>query len=164
MPDIIPSLWFNTEAEQAADFYVSLFPNSRVVEIKRYNGEFKDAYGIDEGTVLTVTFELDGRMFRGLNGGPDFTFNEAVSFVIDCADQAEVDRYWQGLIADGGAESQCGWLKDRFGLSWQVVPRRLQELMDDPDGERAGRATKAMLKMKKIDIAALEAAANGVGA
>jgi len=159
MPKVIPSLWFDTEAEQAAEFYVSLFPNSRIIEIKRYGGEFKEDYGIEEGTVMTVTFELDGQLFRGLNGGPIFKFNEAVSFVIDCSDQAEVDRYWEGLTADGGAESRCGWLKDRFGLSWQVVPRRLQELLDDPDRERAERATKAMLSMRKIDISSLEAAA-----
>jgi predicted 3-demethylubiquinone-9 3-methyltransferase (glyoxalase superfamily) len=143
MSKISPMLWFDNQAEEAANFYVSLFPNSRIVS----------AGG------MTVAFELDGVPFTGLNGGLMFKFNEAVSFVIDCEDQAEVDRYWDALLADGGSPSQCGWLKDRFGLSWQVVPKALGRLMSDPDKAKAGRVAAAMMKMIKLDVAALEAAA-----
>jgi predicted 3-demethylubiquinone-9 3-methyltransferase (glyoxalase superfamily) len=155
MPRITPNLWFDTEAEEAAEFYVSVFPNSRITEVSHYG----EAGPREAGTVLTVEFELDGQPFTALNGGPQFTFDEAVSFQIDCADQDEVDHYWDKLIEGGGAESMCGWLKDRFGLSWQVVPRRLVELLADPDQDRSQRAMKAMLGMKKLDVAALEAAA-----
>lgn len=156
MPRIVPNLWFDTQAEEAAEFYVSIFPNSRVTEITRYT----EAGPGPAGSVLTVNFELDGQLFTGINGGPQFPFTEAVSFVIGCADQAELDHYWERLT-DGGQEVQCGWLKDRYGLSWQVVPAGWEELMNDPDPERAARATAAMLGMVKLDIAALEAAADG---
>jgi predicted 3-demethylubiquinone-9 3-methyltransferase (glyoxalase superfamily) len=156
---ITPNLWFDTQAEQAANFYVGIFPNSRIVNVLRYT----DAGPGPAGTVVTVEFELDGHRFVGINGGPQFTFDEAVSFEIRCATQDEVDYYWQRLT-DGGEESQCGWLKDRYGLSWQVVPEGLVELLADEDPARAERATRAMLTMRKLDIAALRAAADGVPA
>ncbi|MEW2530813.1 VOC family protein [Streptomyces sp. NPDC047071] len=156
MPKITPNLWFDTKALEAAEFYVSVFPNSKVSNVSYYG----EAGPRPAGTVLTVDFELDGQAYTALNGGPEFTFDEAVSFVINCADQAEVDHYWSRLTADGGAESQCGWLKDKYGLSWQVVPAALEELMTDPDAGRAQRAMEAMLKMQKIDVAALRAAAD----
>ena len=149
---ITPFLWFNDNAEEAANFYVSVFPNSRIADTARMG---------EGGPVLTVAFTLNGEDFVGLNGGPVHSFSEAVSFVIDCETQEEVDRYWEALTADGGQPGDCGWLKDRFGLSWQVVPRRLPELLTDPDPARAGRAMQAMMQMHKLDIAALEAAANG---
>jgi predicted 3-demethylubiquinone-9 3-methyltransferase (glyoxalase superfamily) len=149
-----PCLWFDTDGEDAARFYTSLFPNSRIVEISRYG----EAGPRQAGTVMVVSFELDGRPFTALNGGPEYTFSEAVSFQVDCADQAEVDRYWEAL-SEGGEEGPCGWLKDRFGVSWQVVPKRLTELLTDSDAERAQRVMKAMLGMRKIEIAGLEAAA-----
>jgi predicted 3-demethylubiquinone-9 3-methyltransferase (glyoxalase superfamily) len=154
MPTPTPCLWFDTEGEEAARFYTSVFPNSRIVEVARYG----EAGPRDEGTVMVVSFELDGQAFTALNGGPEFKFTEAVSFQVDCADQAEVDRYWQTL-SEGGEQGPCGWLKDRYGLSWQIVPTRLNELLRDPDRERAQRVMKAMLGMGKIDIAGLEAAA-----
>jgi predicted 3-demethylubiquinone-9 3-methyltransferase (glyoxalase superfamily) len=154
MPKITPFLWFDKEAEEAADFYVSLFPNSNIGTIARYNG----AGPGPEGQVMTVAFELDGQAFIGLNGGPPFNFNEAVSFVVDCKDQAEVDHYWDGLLAGGGSPIQCGWLKDRFGVRWQVTPRRLIELMSDPDPAKAKVVMEAMMKMIKIDVPTLEAA------
>ena len=156
MPTITPNLWFDDDAVEAAEFYVSLFPNSMVGRTSRYT----EAGPGDPGTVVTVEFELDGQPFCGINGGPAFTFDEAVSFAIECVDQAELDRYWDALVADGGEESQCGWLKDRFGLSWQVVPAGLDELLADPDPARAARATTAMLGMKRLDIAAIQAAAD----
>jgi predicted 3-demethylubiquinone-9 3-methyltransferase (glyoxalase superfamily) len=149
---ITPFLWFNDNAEEAANFYVSVFPNSRLTDVARMG---------EGGPALTVAFTLDGEDFVGLNGGPVHPFTEAVSFVIDCETQEEVDRYWETLTADGGQPGDCGWLKDRFGLSWQVVPRRLPELLTDPDPARAQRAMQAMMQMHKIDIATLEAAANG---
>jgi predicted 3-demethylubiquinone-9 3-methyltransferase (glyoxalase superfamily) len=155
MPSITPNLWFDTEAEEAAKFYCSVFPNSKITAVSHYG----DAGPREAGMVLTVEFELDGQRFTGINGGPEFTFDEAVSFLIDCKDQAEVDFYWEKL-SEGGEESQCGWLKDRFGVSWQVVPSRMAELLTDPDSARANRAMQAMLGMKKIDLAAIEAAAN----
>jgi predicted 3-demethylubiquinone-9 3-methyltransferase (glyoxalase superfamily) len=154
MPNITPSLWFNGNLEEAATFYASVFPNSSVEEFARYT----EAGPGTPGAVVSGTFVLDGTTFIGINGGPEFPFSEAVSFVIDCADQAEVDYYWNRLVA-GGEESQCGWLKDRFGVSWQVVPRRLHELLSDPQPARATAATKAMLGMRKIVIAELEDAA-----
>jgi predicted 3-demethylubiquinone-9 3-methyltransferase (glyoxalase superfamily) len=157
MPDITPWLWFDGDAEEAAEFYVSVFPNSKITDLTRYG----PGTPMPEGTVMSVSFVLDGRTFVGLNGGPQFPFTEAVSFAIACADQAEADRYWEVLTADGGAESQCGWLKDRFGLSWQVIPTRLGKLLGDPDREKANRAMQAMLKMKKIDVAALQKAFDG---
>ena len=156
MPNIVPNLWFDTQALDAAEYYISIFPNSKILDVMRYT----EAGPGPDGSVVTVDFELDGQRFTGINGGPQFTFDEAVSFNIECADQAEVDYYWEKLT-DGGEESQCGWLKDRFGLSWQVSPTRLTELLNDPDRERAARATKAMFEMRKIDIAAVEAAAAG---
>jgi predicted 3-demethylubiquinone-9 3-methyltransferase (glyoxalase superfamily) len=149
-------LWFDTEGLEAAEFYCSLFPNSKITDVARYG----EAGPREPGTVMTVTFELDGRSFAALNGGPDFTFTEAISLMVSCEDQAEVDRYWKALTADGGSEGPCGWCKDRFGLSWQVVPERLDELLADPDQARAQRAMKAMLSMGKLDVAALEAAAD----
>jgi predicted 3-demethylubiquinone-9 3-methyltransferase (glyoxalase superfamily) len=156
---IIPNLWFDTEAEEAADFYTSVFENSRIVNVTRYT----EAAPRPAGTVMTVEFELDGQRFVGINGGPQFTFDEAVSFQITCETQDEVDHYWERL-SDGGKEGQCGWLKDRYGLSWQVVPTGMEELFADPDPERARRATQAMLAMGKLDIAALRSAADGVPA
>jgi predicted 3-demethylubiquinone-9 3-methyltransferase (glyoxalase superfamily) len=154
MPKPTPCLWFDTEGEEAARFYVSVFPNSRIVEVARYG----EAGPREEGTVMVVSFELDGRPFTALNGGPQFRFTEAVSFTIECDDQAEVDRYWETL-SEGGEEGPCGCLKDRFGLSWQIVPARLTELLRDPDTARAQRVMAAMLGMGKIEIADLEAAA-----
>ncbi|MBM6403863.1 VOC family protein [Phycicoccus sp. CSK15P-2] len=156
MPTITPSLWFDDDLEEAMAFYASVFPNSRVHDVVRYT----EAGPGEPGTVVTATFDLDGTRFSGINGGPMFRFTEAVSFVVDCADQDEVDHYWSALT-DGGEESQCGWLKDRFGLSWQVVPRRLGELLSDPDPARAARATQAMLGMRRIVVSELEAAAAG---
>ena len=157
MQKVTPFLWFDDQAEEAARFYVSLFPNSR---IERVNRSAADTPAGPAGKVLTVDFTLAGNRFIALNGGPVFQFNEAVSFVIECEDQAEVDRLWQALTAHGGEPGPCGWLKDRFGLSWQIVPRQLNELVGDPDPERARRAMEAMLKMGKIDVAELQRAAD----
>jgi predicted 3-demethylubiquinone-9 3-methyltransferase (glyoxalase superfamily) len=156
MESITPFLWFDTEGEEAAQFYTDLFPNSRITEVSHYPAGAPR----EEGLVMTVAFELDGRPFVALNGGPEFSFNEAVSFAVECGDQDEVDRYWKALTADGGEEGPCGWLKDRFGVSWQIVPRRLRELLADPDTARARRAMAAMLKMRKLDVAELERAAS----
>lgn len=156
MPTLIPSLWFDDDALEAAEYYVSVFPNSRVNNVSHYT----EAGPGEPGSVLTVEFELDGQPFSALNGGPLFTFDEAISFVITCADQAEIDFYWERLT-DGGEESMCGWLKDRFGVSWQVVPADWADLLDDPDPDRARRAMEAVLGMRKLDIAAIEAAADG---
>jgi predicted 3-demethylubiquinone-9 3-methyltransferase (glyoxalase superfamily) len=157
MPRITPNLWFDTESKEAAEFYCSVFPNSEITTISYYN----DAGPRPAGTVLTVDFVLDGQEFTAINGGPEFTFDEAISLLVNCADQDEVDYYWTKL-SEGGEESQCGWLKDRYGLSWQVVPVGMAELMSDPDTGRAQRAMQAMLGMKKLDMAALQAAADGV--
>jgi len=155
---ITPNLWFDTEAEEAADFYTSVFPDSRIVDITHYTeGAPRPA-----GTVMTVTWELNGQQFVGINGGPNFKFDEAVSFSVSCEDQNEVDYYWERLLEGGGEESQCGWLKDRYGLSWQVVPKGMGELFADSDRERATRAMAAMLKMRKLDIDELRRAADGV--
>jgi predicted 3-demethylubiquinone-9 3-methyltransferase (glyoxalase superfamily) len=153
MPKINPFLWFDHQAEEAAELYVSIFPNSRVVSVARYG----DAGPGPKGTAMTVAFELDGREFIALNGGPHLKFTEAVSFSVDCKTQEEVDRYWQKL-SDGGEESRCGWLKDRYGLSWQIVPTALGEMLTDPDPARSKRVMEAMLRMRKIDIAALKKA------
>ena len=155
MPSITPSLWFDNNLEEAAQFYTSIFPNSSIEHFVRYN----EAGPGTPGDVAWGTFVLDGQRFLGINGGPAFSFDEAVSFAIHCKDQDEVDYYWDRLV-DGGEESQCGWLKDRFGLSWQIVPDRLFELINDPDPVRAAAATKAMLGMRKIVIAELESAAD----
>ncbi len=159
MQKITPFLWFDGQAEEAAQLYVSVFPNSQIKQVLRYGEAGREQHGQAPGTVMTVAFELDGQAFTALNGGPVFKFNEAVSFVVDCATQNEVDHYWQKL-GEGGdpAAQQCGWLKDRYGLSWQIVPRRLIELLSDPDAETAGRVMQTMLSMKKIDVAALERA------
>jgi len=154
---IIPNLWFDTEAEQAAGFYISVFKNSRIVNVTYYT----EAGPRPAGTVMTIEFELDGQRFVGINGGPEFTFSEAVSFQITCKDQDEVDYYWERL-GEAGQEGPCGWLKDRYGLSWQVVPGGMDELFADPDPQRAQRAMQAMFGMTKIDVAALQQAADGV--
>jgi predicted 3-demethylubiquinone-9 3-methyltransferase (glyoxalase superfamily) len=156
---IKPNLWFDTEAEEAAGFYTSVFENSRVVNVTRYT----EAGPRPAGMVMTVEFELDGQRFVAINGGPEFQFDEAVSFEIDCETQDEIDYYWERL-SEGGSEGPCGWLKDKYGLSWQVVPTGMEELFADPDPERARRAMQAMLGMRKLDIAALRGAADGVAA
>ena len=148
---ITPNLWFDTQAEEAAEYYCSIFPDSRIVDVLRTPGT---------ETVLTVDFELQGQRFTGLNGGPQFTFTEAVSFLVECADQAELDHYWERLT-DGGEAGPCGWCKDRYGLSWQVIPAGMDELFRDEDRERARRAIEAMYGMHKLDIAAVRAAADG---
>lgn len=155
-PKITPFLWFDAAAEQAAEFYVSLFEGSRILHVARYG----EAGPGPAGSAMMVTFELAGQRLLALNGGPAFTFNEAVSFFVDCEDQAEVDRLWAALTA-GGQEQQCGWLKDRYGLSWQIVPRALMEMLGDADAARARRVTEAMLKMVKIDIEGLRRAYEG---
>jgi predicted 3-demethylubiquinone-9 3-methyltransferase (glyoxalase superfamily) len=154
MPKITPWLWFDTESEQAAELYTSVFPNSRILEVTRYGS----AGPRDEGLAMTVSFELDGERVVALNGGPDFKHSEAFSFKVDCADQDEVDYYWEQL-GEGGEHGPCGWLKDRFGLSWQIVPRRLEELLSDPDREKAQRVMAVMLQMGKIEVDELERAA-----
>ena len=156
MPTITPNLWFDDQSEEAAAFYVSVFPNSRIRSVSYYG----EAGPRPAGMVLTVDFVLDGQGFTAINGGPDFTFDEAVSLLINCADQDEIDYYWNALSA-GGQEGPCGWLKDRYGLSWQVVPEGMAELLGDPDDEGGQRAMRAMLGMRKLDIAALRAAADG---
>lgn len=151
MQKITTFLWFDDQAEEAVQHYTSVFPDSRVIDVQRYG----EAGPGEAGTVMTVAFELAGQRFTALNGGPEFTFNEAVSLYVDCADQAEVDRYWEKL-GEGGEEGPCGWLKDKFGLSWQIIPRALTELLGDPDPARSGRVMKAMLGMRKLDVQALE--------
>ena len=151
---ITPNLWFDTQAEEAAQYYCSIFPDSRIVEVLRTPGT---------DSVLTVDFELQGQHFIALNGGPHFTFDEAVSFVVECDDQEELDRYWERLT-DGGEEGSCGWCKDRYGLSWQVIPAGMDDLFRDEDRERARRAIEAMFGMRKLDIAAIRAAADGAAA
>jgi predicted 3-demethylubiquinone-9 3-methyltransferase (glyoxalase superfamily) len=155
MSKIGTCLWFNGQAEAAAKFYAALIPDSRIDKVMRAPS---DNPSTPEGAVLTVDFTLAGRQFIGLNGGPQFPFTEAVSFVINCEDQAEVDYYWDALVADGGAPGQCGWLKDKFGLSWQIVPKQLIQLLGSRDREAGGRAMQAMLKMTKIDVAKLQRA------
>jgi predicted 3-demethylubiquinone-9 3-methyltransferase (glyoxalase superfamily) len=154
MQNITPCLWFDTDGEDAANFYTSIFPNSKIGHIARYGSSGPRP----EGTVMTVSFELDGQEFLALNGGPNFTFSEAVSFQVSCKDQDEVDKYWNEL-SEGGEEGPCGWLKDKFGLSWQIVPTALPELLSNPDKEKAQRVMAAMLEMKKIEIDELERAA-----
>jgi predicted 3-demethylubiquinone-9 3-methyltransferase (glyoxalase superfamily) len=155
MQKIVPNLWFDTEAEEAANFYCSIFKNSEVLRIMRYG----EAGPRPAGMVLTVDFQLDGQEFTALNGGPDFKFNEAVSLLVNCESQGEVDTLWDKL-SEGGEKGPCGWLKDKFGVSWQIIPTRLGELLQDEDADRANRAMKAMLQMGKIDIEALEKAAD----
>ena len=159
---IAPCLWFDHEAEEAAKYYTSIFKNSKMGEIARYGEAGKEIHGQKPGSVMVVDFELDGQPFTIINGGPEFTFDEAVSFGITGKDQDEVDYYWEKLT-EGGEESQCGWLKDRYGLSWQVTPAGFEEIMTDADPERVNRALQAMFGMKKLDLAALRAAADGAG-
>ena len=159
MPTITPNLWFDTEAEEAANFYVSIFPNSKINAVSHYG----EAGPREAGLVLTVDFELDGQPFTAINGGPEFPFTEAISLLITCKDQAETDYFWEKLT-DGGEEVQCGWLKDRYGVSWQVVPEGFTEMVLDPDQERSQRAMKAMMQMKKLDLSELKAAFDGVPA
>jgi predicted 3-demethylubiquinone-9 3-methyltransferase (glyoxalase superfamily) len=153
---ITPNLWFDTEAEEAAEYYVSVFRDGRILNKSHYTeGAPREA-----GTVMTVEWDVNGMRFTGINGGPEFKFNESVSFLISCDDQDEVDYYWETLTADGGEEGQCGWLKDRFGVSWQVVPKGIGEVFGGGDPERARRAMQAMLQMKKLDLEGLRAAAD----
>lgn len=159
MQKTTPCLWFDTDGEEAARFYTSVFPNSKIVKVTHYGS----AGPRPAGTIMTVAFELDGQMFIALNGGPQFTFSEALSFQVNCEDQEEVDFYWERL-AEGGEEGPCGWLKDKHGLSWQIVPTVLPKLLDHPDTEKAQRVMAAMLEMRKIDIETLERAAEKVAA
>jgi predicted 3-demethylubiquinone-9 3-methyltransferase (glyoxalase superfamily) len=160
MQKITPCLWFDTQAEEAVNFYIGLFKNSKITSLLLTDAAASEASGMPEGSVLFIEFELDGERFSALNGGPVFKFNESVSLMIECSTQEEIDHYWYGLIADGGQESQCGWLKDRFGLSWQVTPKQLLEMQRDKDSAKAGRVMTAMLGMKKLDIKALQDAFN----
>jgi predicted 3-demethylubiquinone-9 3-methyltransferase (glyoxalase superfamily) len=155
---ITPFLWFDHQAEEAAKFYVSLFENSRITHVARYTREVAQAAGRKEGDVMTVAFELDGQSFTAINGGPIFQFNEAISLVVHCRPQREIDHFWNGLSA-GGAESQCGWLKDRYGLSWQIVPEELLELITGPEQDKAARAMGAVMQMRKIDLEQIRKAA-----
>jgi len=157
MPMISPYLWFDDQAQEAAEFYVSVFPRSRIVSVTRY----PHGSGEQSGRAMAVTFELDGLEIQALNGGPTRPFTEAISLLVSVETQEEIDRLWDALTSDGGEPSQCGWLKDRWGLSWQIVPPVLGELLADPDPQRAGRAIQAMLTMTRLDIAALRAAADG---
>jgi predicted 3-demethylubiquinone-9 3-methyltransferase (glyoxalase superfamily) len=159
---ISPCLWFDSQAEEAVALYTGIFKNSRIVTVTRYGDAGREIHGMPPGTVMTVTFELDGQSFTALNGGPMFKFTEAISFMINCADQKEVDYYWEKLSAGGDPTAQqCGWLKDRYGVSWQVVPTALIEMISDPDAGKSRRVTEAMLQMKKLDIATLERAYAG---
>ena len=161
LPKITPFLWFDTQAEEAANFYVSIFKNSRIKGLARYDTEAAQASGQPKGSVMTVQFELDGQDFVALNGGPAFKFTEAISFVVNCESQDEIDHFWQKLSAGGGQEVECGWLKDRFGLSWQVVPADLEEMIQDKDPEKPKRVMAAIMKMKKLDMAELRKAYEG---
>ncbi|HEX2630400.1 MAG TPA: VOC family protein [Chitinophagaceae bacterium] len=156
MQKITPYLWFDNNAEEAISFYSSIFKDSKMTDCARWG----KGGPVPEGTIMTATFELAGQKFLALNGGPMFKFNEAVSFLVDCKDQEEVDYYWNKLT-EGGAEQPCGWLKDKYGLSWQIIPRQLSQLIGHKDREKAGRALQAMMQMKKIDVAKLEAAFEG---
>ena len=161
MQKITPFLWFDSNAEEAVNFYVSIFKNSKVGKVTRYNEASSKAAGRPEGSVMTMEFQLEGQNFTAINGGPHFKFTEAISFVVDCETQQEVDYFWNKLTADGGQESQCAWLKDKYGLSWQIVPRVLIEMIGDKDPQKAQRVMEAMLQMKKIDIATLQRAYDG---
>ena len=159
---IVPCLWFDDQAQEAAEFYTAVFRNSKIVNVSRYGEAGRDVHGKPAGTVLTVAFELDGQAFTALNGGPVFKFNEAISFQVNCETQEDVDYYW-GKLSRGGDDKaqQCGWLKDRYGVSWQIVPRVLSEMISDPDSQKSGRVMEAMLRMKKLDIAELKRAYAG---
>jgi predicted 3-demethylubiquinone-9 3-methyltransferase (glyoxalase superfamily) len=156
MQKITPFMWFDTQAEEAAEHYVSIFPDSKIESVTRFGDEVPGP----NGRVMTVQFRLAGQGFTALNGGPEFPFTEAISFFVSCKDQAEVDHYWEKLL-EGGEESQCGWLKDKYGLSWQIIPKALGEMLSDKDAEKANRAMQAMLQMRKIDIAAMRKAFAG---
>jgi predicted 3-demethylubiquinone-9 3-methyltransferase (glyoxalase superfamily) len=159
---IAPCLWFDDQAEQAADFYTSVFSNSRIVSVSRYGEAGREFHGKQPGSVMTVKFELDGQPFTALNGGPNFKFNEAISLQVNCAAQSEIDYYWDKLAEGGDPDAQqCGWLKDQFGVSWQVVPTVVEEMMRDSDGEKTERVMTALLQMKKLDVVALEKAFAG---
>ncbi|MBV8251281.1 MAG: VOC family protein [Chitinophaga sp.] len=160
MQKIVPFLWFDNQAEEAINFYISVFKNARIVEMNRYTA----AGPGPEGSVMSATFEIEGQTFYALNGGPVFTFNPAISLFVNCTTQAEVDELWSKLLADGGVPNQCGWLTDKYGLSWQIVPVQLGQLLSDKDRVKAARVMEAMLKMTKLDIQALEDAASGQGA
>jgi len=164
MQKITPFLWFDGQAEEAVRRYISIFKNSKIVTVTRYDEAGAAAAHMPKGSVMTMAFELEGQAFVALNGGPMFKFTEAISFVVDCESQNEIDHYWDAL-SEGGDEKaqQCGWLKDKYGLSWQIVPRMISGLLSDPDPEKAGRVMQAMLKMKKIDLAVLLQAAEGQG-
>jgi predicted 3-demethylubiquinone-9 3-methyltransferase (glyoxalase superfamily) len=157
MATVTPFLWFDGQAEEAAEFYASVFANSHTVNVARY----PEGTRAPAGSVMTVTFEIEGQEFIALNGGPHFKFTEAVSFLVNCDTQEEADELWDKLTADGGEESQCGWLKDKFGLSWQIVPKGLHDLIGDPDPEKARRATEAMMQMRRIDLAEIRRASAG---
>ena len=161
MQKITPFLWFDRQAEEAAKFYTSVFKNSKVGKILRYDEASAKAAGRPVGSVLTIEFEIEGQKFTALNGGPDFKFNESISFVVNCDTQKEVDYFWEKLTADGGQESQCGWLKDKFGVSWQVTPTVLIEMLHDKDAKKSERVMNAMMQMQKIDIEKLQAAYAG---
>ena len=161
MQKITPFLWFDNNAEEAVNFYVSIFKNSKVGKVTRYDEASSKAAGRPEGSVMTMEFQLEGQDFTAINAGPHFKFTEAISFVVDCETQEEVDYFWGKLTADGGQESQCAWLKDKYGLSWQIVPRVLIEMIGDKDRQKAQRVMEAMLQMKKIDIATLKKAYSG---
>jgi len=161
MQKIAPFLWFDNQAEEAAKFYTSVFKNSKIGRILRYDEASAKAAGRPAGSVLTVEFEIEGQKFTALNGGPAFKFNESISLVVNCETQKEVDYFWEKLTSDGGEESQCGWLKDKFGLSWQVTPTVLIDMLHDKDPEKAERVMKAMLQMQKIEIPKLKAAYGG---
>ena len=162
MQKITSNLWFSNQAEEAAKYYTSIFDNSKIDKITRYSKAGQEIHGMAPGTIMTVAFTLEGQSFVALNGGPIFKFNEAVSFIVNCENQEEIDYYWNKLAEGGDKDAQqCGWLKDRFGLSWQVVPTELADMYKDAESEKAQRTMKAMLKMKKLDIAALRAAYNG---
>ena len=159
---ITPCLWFDDQAEEAANLYCSVFPNSKITAISRYPDAGQEVHERPAGSVMVVAFELGGQPFTALNGGPVFKFDEAVSFQIMCDTQEEVDYYWNALTKDGGQEGPCGWLKDRFGLSWQVVPSAIPRMMTDPDTSKSARVMNAFMKMKKLDVAAIERAYDGV--
>jgi predicted 3-demethylubiquinone-9 3-methyltransferase (glyoxalase superfamily) len=162
MQKITPNLWFDDQAEEAAKFYTSIFKNSSIGKITRYGKEGKEIHGRPEGSVMVIEFELEGQKFTALNGGPVFKFNEAISFIINCDSQQEVDHYWDKLTEGGDKKSQmCGWLKDKFGVSWQVIPVEMGKMLSDPDAGKSQRVMKAMLQMKKIDLQELRKAYNG---
>jgi len=159
MQKITPFLWFDNQAEEAANFYTAIFKNSKIVSVARYGDEAAKVSGMPKGTAMTVAFELDGQKFVALNGGPHFKFTEAISFVVDCQTQEEVDHYWERLSAGGDEKAQqCGWLKDKFGLSWQIVPTVMVEMLQDKDPKKSGRVMQALLQMKKLDIKTLQRA------